>query len=1072
VPLDDWPGSMAERAFSGISRLLALIDLADGGAAPEGDGVRLSHEVIASLTEPQALGLGLPPSVRQALHIETRNLITDSDFRIFGRWVDDGGRLIQARREGAFVFIDTKRYRVPAPLYGLVEAIESFAKPDNADNDIRMERIANLHSLLPDGLTEQLSVDPYFSSFRVVHASAFSLSLRADGQSFDFDPVLFGRRVLDRIGDTDAFISEAEGLLTEHQHQLFSDQRFRSSDVVKPSYVIEHGVYVHLDAALRDGLNVVRGMQLADAPARKRFAQKPQLYLKEALFGILTEEEVERLFIETEQYSERVVDIGVWAAPVLPWIKRDPNDWLPEKFGIKIGEQYIVLSPDELGPLSERIRDARTKGQPFVEVGHDNVRIPTSIDAEESLRKLISETSPSIDSTKRPVEDKAAQPIKQVLIVEENFDNLGFTRKLVPRTGAEPHQPVAIRPAFKPHQNSGLAWMQEAWMLGFPGVLLADDMGLGKTLQALAFLAWLRELANGIASKVAKGPALVVAPTGLLGNWEKEHGLHLHEPGLGDLCRAYGRHLKLLKAGGRLNGAPTLDQQRLRQSDWVLTTYETLQDYHLSFAAVRFSCVIFDEMQKVKSPTSLLTRAAKAVNAEFTLGLTGTPIENHLADLWCIMDIIYPGRLGDLKTFAATYKSEEMGSLEQLRSMLLDRTPDKPSPILRRMKAGNLEGLPQKIVHIRRRTMPEIQARIYDDVVARAKQPEAGPMLQTLHLLRSVALHPTWPPASEISDVKGFVEQSARLVETFSILDEIHSRREKVLIFLESLDLQDHLALIIKTRYGLKRRPMQINGDVAGEKRQGIVDEFQSNKRDFGAMILSPRAGGVGLTLTSANHVIHLSRWWNPAVEDQCTDRVYRIGQSQTVHVYYPIAVHPHYGDGSFDILLDKLLEGKRELSKRMLIPPVNLKQDQKWFAENLGRKPDVVVELADIDEIDIMEPRAFETWALRRCVPLGWSVSRTPGSHDGGADGLLVHLRTKARVIVQCKHRERGDRACGAEAVDDLLRARSCFGSDVRLFALTNAVEFSRAAHDRAERYGIALISRKELPHWPRHLL
>src|SRR5271166_5490192 len=103
-------------------------------------------------------------------------------------------------------------------------------------------------------------------------------------------------------------------------------------------------------------------------------------------------------------------------------------------------------------------------------------------------------------------------------------------------------------------------------------------------------------------------------------------------------------------------------------------------------------------------------------------------------------------------------------------------------------------------------------------------------------------------------------------------------------------------------------------------------------------MILSSRAGGVGLTLTSANRVIHLSRWWNPAVEDQCTDRVYRIGQSQTVHVYYPMAVHPHYGDGSFDVLLDTLLTGKRELSKRMLLPPVNFKRDQKWFADNLGR--------------------------------------------------------------------------------------------------------------------------------------
>jgi HJR/Mrr/RecB family endonuclease len=188
--------------------------------------------------------------------------------------------------------------------------------------------------------------------------------------------------------------------------------------------------------------------------------------------------------------------------------------------------------------------------------------------------------------------------------------------------------------------------------------------------------------------------------------------------------------------------------------------------------------------------------------------------------------------------------------------------------------------------------------------------------------------------------------------------------------------------------------------------------------------------------------------------------------------VYYPMAVHPQYGDGSFDVLLDKLLAEKRNLSRRMLLPPVNLKQDQKWFAENLGREPERVLEPADIDELDLMEPRSFENWALRRCVRFGWRVSRTPGSHDGGADGLLVHERANARVIVQCKHKQRDDRPCGTEAVDDLLRARSNFGFDVRLFALTNAAQFSQAAQERAERYGISLISRQELPHWPRHLL
>jgi HJR/Mrr/RecB family endonuclease len=185
------------------------------------------------------------------------------------------------------------------------------------------------------------------------------------------------------------------------------------------------------------------------------------------------------------------------------------------------------------------------------------------------------------------------------------------------------------------------------------------------------------------------------------------------------------------------------------------------------------------------------------------------------------------------------------------------------------------------------------------------------------------------------------------------------------------------------------------------------------------------------------------------------------------------MAVHPLYGESSFDELLNALLARKRSLSQRMLLPPVNLKQDQNWFAENLGRKiPDNVIVPADIEEIDVMEPKAFERWALTRCISLGWEASRTPMSYDGGADGILFHRETGARAIVQCKHKQKDRNPCGPEAVDDLLRARTSYSGAARLFVLTNADRFSRSAKERAEKHGIELISRSELPHWPRHLL
>lgn len=308
-------------------------------------------------------------------------------------------------------------------------------------------------------------------------------------------------------------------------------------------------------------MTVVRQVQRADAETRKRFVQSPQLYLKDALSEKLSDDDVEQLFIETEQYSARVIDVGVWTPPVLPWIKREPNDWLPEKFGLQIGDQYVVLNSEQLVPLREQIKEARAKGEPFVEFGEEGeekVRVPATVAAEESLSSLLGMVRPEPDPRPEPPDGTIAPEKvsnqKHVLIVEENFDKPGFSRKVTPRIGSEPGLPAAIRPTLKKHQHSGLAWLQDTWLRGYPGVLLADDMGLGKTLQALAFLVWLREIRAAIrqaGGPKPKGPIIIVAPTGLLANWEKEHNLHLHDPGLGDICRAYGRHLKILKRQAR-----------------------------------------------------------------------------------------------------------------------------------------------------------------------------------------------------------------------------------------------------------------------------------------------------------------------------------------------------------------------------------------------------------------------------------------------------------------------------------------------------------------------------------------
>jgi SNF2 family DNA or RNA helicase len=1075
VTPDRWAEVAGEVAFAGIAHVLGLVEADDGGAFIEGDSIRLSHQALASLTEPRAASLALSHAVPFALSLETDKLITDPAFTVRAGWIEAGNRSVFATRRGAILERGNEHYRIPEPLFSIIEAVDEFRAADTRDDGRRFAALARLQELFPQEERDRLSLDPYIRRFRVLHAAAFSLHLETDGQSFQFDPVLFARRVAERVTTgEETVISEAENLLTPHQQEVFAQQRFPGTDGARDRYAIEGGVYVYLDPALKEALTVVHRMQRADDETRKRFARSPQLYLREALGDKIDDRALESLFIETEQYSERVIDIGLWSPPVLPWIKRDPNDWLPERFGVQIGNKYLTLQAEDLAELRGAVEEAMTRGDSTVQFGED--QIPATQQTIDALSSLIGEVKPSIQPGQPEEASRDDKPQKHVLIVGENFEHLDFTRALAPRISATPAGvPIAVRLALMPHQTSGLAWLQECWTKGYPGVLLADDMGLGKTLQTLAFLAWLRDaLRRMTGRRRPKGPFLVVAPTGLLANWIAEHGRHLFDPGLGEMCQAYGRHLSSLKKSGIRDidsGVPALDHRKMRDADWVLTTYETLRDYHMSFAAIPFACAVFDEMQKVKNPASLNTRASKTVNADFVLGLTGTPIENQLEDLWSIIDIIDPGRLGDLKSFSSTYRPDDTDSLKKLRALLLDTSTDGPAPILRRLKADHLEGLPEKLVHVRRREMPDVQARAYAAAVARAKGEEAGPMLETLHQLRGISLHPVWPQIGAIANPDAYIRQSARLIETFDILDKIAERREKVLIFLESLDMQDQLALMIKNRYKLPKLPMQISGEVPGEKRQKAVDAFQADRGGFDVMILSPKAGGVGLTLTAANHVIHLSRWWNPAVEDQCTDRIYRIGQDETTHVYYPMAIHPEYGEGSFDAVLNGLLENKRDLSRRMLIPPVNIKRDEAWFAERLAQKAATPSRLEEInlEEIDCMEPQAFERWALRRMAALGYVANRTPGTRDAGADGLLIHPQSGSRVIIQCKLKQNTDKPCNDEPIDDLLRARTAYGDGpVRLVTLTNARDFTDKAKHRAQDHAITLIARNELPTWP----
>lgn len=445
------------------------------------------------------------------------------------------------------------------------------------------------------------------------------------------------------------------------------------------------------------------------------------------------------------------------------------------------------------------------------------------------------------------------------------------------------------------------------------------------------------------------GPVLVVAPTSLLENWELEVDKHLRAPALGNVIRLYGSALGGKKKPGPQgveteSGNAILDLSDLHEAIaegrghryWVLTTYTTLTNYQHSLAKIPFSTAVFDEIQNVKNPTTLSAKAAMAVNADFRIGLTGTPIENSTVDLWAIMEQITPGRFGSLSDFRAQFGEPAEGNMRELYSLVFEPQDGLPPVALRRLKEEVAKDLPAKGRRIHPRLMPEVQAATYEEARCKLSSGTRGAALKMLHHIRSVSVHPNAESAAEDA---AYVAMSARLQAAVDILRGVRDRGERALVFIEHIKMQHRFIELVKREFRLPRVDL-INGSTPIPRRQEIVTRFQRHlKRDegFEVLVLGPKAAGTGLTLTAATHVIHLSRWWNPAVEEQCNDRIHRIGQTRPVTVHVPMAIHPGYQHNSFDCLLHSLMTRKRRLASSALWPMGDTDEDASRLQQMLA---------------------------------------------------------------------------------------------------------------------------------------
>ncbi len=488
---------------------------------------------------------------------------------------------------------------------------------------------------------------------------------------------------------------------------------------------------------------------------------------------------------------------------------------------------------------------------------------------------------------------------KAELQVRQNIDELNYVNEDEGsgRSVDVPLPPPGLAPRFPlyDHQTAGVRWLagHASWDEGSSDHgMLADDMGLGKTIQVLSLMSLL--LDQGTLT-----PMLLVAPLSLLHNWRAEADKFF--PG------RFGRPLLI----GGPDGARNLRAEHFRRARWTLASYEAVRSQQLELGRVHFELIVLDESHRIKNPSAGVTRAMLAMHARRRLALTGTPVQNRLSELWSQFDWLAPGWLGDLSQFDQKHADDgDAEALERLRNLVGPR-------ILRRMKRRTMaDQLPplhdSEARHRPRLQMDRHQASLYDQVVHDKSQDGKQGSFGMLHRLFQVCACPGMVADTPISDPKR--------AWLWGLLRDIQRAGEKVLIFAEWYELQDQLTREIAERFSVFAD--RVNGKVPAGERLERVDRFNASK-GFAVLILGPRAGGVGLNITGANHVVHYTRHWNPALEAQATDRAYRIGQTRPVHVYRPIVEHPDRP--SIEVYLDGLLREKEALAEQVIVPSAQL---------------------------------------------------------------------------------------------------------------------------------------------------
>lgn len=875
---------------------LPLATLVDNGYAyASKDGCLLPYENIYLLDEDERILLGVPQPYDKAMRLVGTSMLNLSDFEYkveFLTYVPDG-ELIVCERGGNILVKGRDKYLLNEAQYALLNRVDAFNSTPEEDKttDYNLRCFAEIKALAEQAGCQ---LDSYLENENVYAPERIKIEIGRDDEGFIVEPAV-------DIEENDKF-------------QTYFDKMRK----VQAQYPVqrENGerVRIVLNKEQKESLHYLKE-QCGKHKTREeiqKMIEQPTEYFDPNAFDL------------SELYSDRVIEIGVYKPKFYPFICPYKSCWIagatvetPQNGTTKV----TINSEEELEKLKREIQSAKENKKGIVEYNKTQLDIEDAMFLAQTAEKQLKDPSQPAK-----VESENGNEARNVLIIEENAEELGFAvKERIIEKGdkytlfTDPFLQEGF--SLKDHQKEGVAWLQHLYKSKASGCLMADDMGLGKTLQILYFIDWhSRKYAN-------HKPYLIVAPISLLENWKNEYERFFMQPRM---------KINMLTSKDVTRKFDKSIVDKMQKMDIILTNYESLRISQLNFCAVEFDVVALDEAQKIKSPGTLVTNAAKALKCNFKIAMTGTPVENSLLDLWCIMDFCVPGLLGNAKAFAAQYQNplkKEDTDIVALGNEVHDKLGVY---FMRRLKKDAAKDLPDKIELKEKVLMPPVQKEAYGSVVNDYTSGIQPNMLVTIMHLREVSEHPYLYDSTLLNhETDEIVDTSARLQATIKFLDEIKKKEEKVIIFVERKETQKMLQKLCLKRYGIITKI--INGDTPSivkrnmpnkQSRQSSIDEFQAVD-GFNVIIMSPVAAGMGLNVTAANHVIHYSRHWNPAKENQATDRAYRIGQTKDVFVYYPMAVRSDIK--SFDETLDDLLSRKTSLATSTIFPTerVEVKQEE-----------------------------------------------------------------------------------------------------------------------------------------------